>query len=760
MRSARGISLKHKLMLIIMVTSVVALLVAIAGFATYEWVTFRRTMVDDRAMLARIVGGNCAAAITFDDPKSAERTLASLKAEPHLMAACIFTPDNRVFASYVRSDLKGWIPPKPFASGEFFADDHLALYRPVIHNGEQIGTVYLQEDLLEMHERLTRYAGIGLVVLLVSLYAALLLSSWLQRLISQPILHLAQTAKEVSVDKDYNVRAGKSPGTSSEVGTLIDAFNEMLAQIQNHDKAVQASELHFRSLIENGNDLITILDRNCRVSYVSPSAQRILGFAPDELIGQYALDYLHPDDVKFVSELLVQLTEAPERTASAEYRRRRKDGSWIYVESRARNLLGDPRVGGIIINTRDVTERKKAEQQLQEAKSGLENALLELRSAQQQVVQQERLRALGQMASGIAHDFNNALAPILGFSELLLDQPEACERPGTLREYLQIINTASRDAANTVGRLREFYRPRDEKDTMKAIDLQQLIKQAVSLTQPRWKDQAEMRGIRIHVETDLHDVPPVLGNDADLREALTNLIFNAVDAMPQGGTVAITGYAEDGQVVLKVSDTGTGMTDEVRRRCLEPFFTTKGERGTGLGLSMVYGIIRRHSGTLDIQSEVGRGTTFVIRLPRQEKTAEATSARTTEAPVACHLRVLVVDDEPLVRNVEAKYLEAAGHSVVRAASGSEGLEKFRAEKFDVVVLDRAMPGMSGDQLASAVKQLSADTPVIMLTGFGDLMDATGEKPPHVDVLLNKPITLVGLQEAVRKTTAVPAKHVA
>jgi CheY-like chemotaxis protein len=251
-----------------------------------------------------------------------------------------------------------------------------------------------------------------------------------------------------------------------------------------------------------------------------------------------------------------------------------------------------------------------------------------------------------------------------------------------------------------------------------------------------------------------------LGNDADLREALTNLIFNAVDAMPQGGTVAITGRAVDAQVVLSVSDTGTGMTDEVRRRCLEPFFTTKGERGTGLGLSMVYGIVRRHAGTLDIQSEVGRGTTFVIRLPSQEKTAEANSGQTTEASISCPLRVLVVDDEPLVRNVEAKYLEAAGHSVARAASGPEGLEKFRAEKFDVVVLDRAMPGMSGDQLAAAVKQLSADTPVIMLTGFGDLMEATGEKPPHVDVLLNKPITLVGLQQAVRKTTTVPAKQAA
>jgi signal transduction histidine kinase len=393
-----------------------------------------------------------------------------------------------------------------------------------------------------------------------------------------------------------------------------------------------------------------------------------------------------------------------------------------------------------------------------ESKERLQQVLEDLRSTQQQIIQQERLRALGQMASGIAHDFNNALAPILGFSELLLDQPKPHDKPDTLRQYLQIINTASRDAASTVSRLREFYRTRDKQEIMKTIDLQQLVNQAVSLTQPRWKDQTEMHGIRIHVETDLRDVPPLLGNEADLREVLTNLIFNAVDAMPQGGRIAIIGHREDGHVVISISDTGTGMTEEVRRRCLEPFFTTKGERGTGLGLSMVYGIVHRHEGTLDIQTEEGRGTTFLIRLPLQTKTAEASTNRTVEVLPPRHLRVLVVDDEPRVLEVEAKYLEAAGHCVAQAASGPEGLEMCRAEKFDLVVLDRAMPGMSGDQLASAVKQLSADTPVIMLTGFGDLMDATCEKPPHVDVLLKKPITLAGFHEAVRKTTAVPSKR--
>ncbi|HVM60707.1 MAG TPA: ATP-binding protein [Verrucomicrobiae bacterium] len=401
---------------------------------------------------------------------------------------------------------------------------------------------------------------------------------------------------------------------------------------------------------------------------------------------------------------------------------------------------------------KEIAERKKAEQELQDAKSRLENVLEELKSAQLHVVQQERLRALGEMASGIAHDFNNALAPIQGFSEMLLEQPQLRNDRNKLEEYLQIVHTASRDAANTVGRLREFYRTRDEKELMKRIDLRELVRQAFSLTQPRWKDQAAARGVQIQVEADMGDVSPVLGNEGDLREMLTNLIFNAVDAMPEGGTIRITGREEGGHVVLRVRDTGTGMTEEVRRRCLEPFFTTKGDRGTGLGLSMVFGIVRRHDGTIDVQSELGRGTTFVIRLPVAAKEAEAKDGPAAKALQTGHKRVLIVDDEPMVSKVEARGLEGVGHTVVQAGSGQEGLERFRTEPFDVVVTDRAMPGMSGDQVAAAIKGMSPSTPVIMLTGFGDLMAATGEKPPHVDVVLSKPITLTTLREAVKNLT--------
>ncbi|MBI1926084.1 response regulator [Candidatus Poribacteria bacterium] len=244
-------------------------------------------------------------------------------------------------------------------------------------------------------------------------------------------------------------------------------------------------------------------------------------------------------------------------------------------------------------------------------------------------------------------------------------------------------------------------------------------------------------------------MPPIAGNEAELREMLTNLIFNAVDSMPQGGTVTFRTYVEELQyVVMAVSDTGIGMTEEVRQRCLEPFFTTKGERGTGLGLSMVYGIVQRHEGTIEIESEEGQGTTFRIRLPIYTQGHEQVQdvAETSGHP----LHVLVVDDEPLVREIITEFLKREGHTFETAANGREGLEKFQTSLFNLVITDRAMPEMSGDQFAAAIKAITPHKLIIMLTGFGQLMNATGELPEGVDVVLTKPIASPALRRAIAK----------
>jgi CheY-like chemotaxis protein len=381
---------------------------------------------------------------------------------------------------------------------------------------------------------------------------------------------------------------------------------------------------------------------------------------------------------------------------------------------------------------------------------GLQRDLVQLELSQQQIVQQERLRALGEMASGIAHDFSNALSSVVGFSSLLLQHPDELDDREKVLRRLELIHTAGLGAAQLVRRLREFCRHRDETEAFLAVDVNEVVRTAVALTEPRWKTQTQAAGVSIHMETDLGTVPSVDGNVSELRDVLMNLIFNAVDAMPQGGTLRIATAvdASRGPVLVTVTDTGVGMTEEVRRRCLEPFFTTKGERGTGLGLAMAYGVIQRHRGTFDIESQLGRGTTFRIRLPAcadRSTTAGPTSATTPPR----HLRVLVVDDEPSMRQVMRECLVGDGHAVETATNGRQGLQRFESGSFDVVVTDRAMPEMNGLELAAAIERTAVRKPVvIMLSGFGDELDMAGEPPPGVDLVVGKPVTLEKLREVL------------
>jgi signal transduction histidine kinase/ActR/RegA family two-component response regulator len=388
---------------------------------------------------------------------------------------------------------------------------------------------------------------------------------------------------------------------------------------------------------------------------------------------------------------------------------------------------------------------------------------IELHRSQRHIIEQERLNAVGKMASGLAHDFNNALVPISGYAEMLLEHQDILKDQAKATKYLKLIMTGVEDAASVVSRLREFYRKREEGETYRPLSLNQMVEQAVALTRPRWRDEALGSGRTILVEADMRPVPRILGSESELRELLTNLIFNAVDAMPEGGTIRIrTGVREAPsgddshfapaapRVFLEVNDTGTGMTDEVRRRCLEPFFSTKGERGTGLGLPMVFGIVKRHRGTMDIESTVGKGTTFIVLLP-----ADTTQARDVQARTAVPsgpLSVLVVDDEPIARDVLTEYLTGDGHQVQTAVNGREGFEKFKAGSFSVVITDRAMPEMGGDQLATMVKEQAPSIPVVLLTGFGDLMNAAGEKPDGVDLVVKKPVRLSTLREVLAKMT--------
>jgi signal transduction histidine kinase len=380
----------------------------------------------------------------------------------------------------------------------------------------------------------------------------------------------------------------------------------------------------------------------------------------------------------------------------------------------------------------------------------LERALTELRNSQDKVIQQERLAALGAMAGGIAHDFNNALSIIMGFGEILLRDLEHGLTKENGTESITTILTAAGDAARIVSRLSEFYRPEEPAERRELVDLNVLIAQAVTFTQPRWQ-QATAEGRSIAVTTDPGDIPWINGDAAELREMLTNLIFNAVDAMPAGGSLQLGTRTERGAVVLRLTDTGTGMSEDVRQRCLEPFFTTKGDKGTGLGLSMVFGIVQRHAGGIEIESTPGRGTTFILRFPQADP--ECAMRRAMPQPNA-PLRVLVVDDQPILCQLVCEHLQEDLHTVETAFSGSEALEKFRAAPFDLVITDQVMAEMTGEQLAGAIKELNPKTPVILLTGYGRESTDGTTYAGAVDLVVAKPMTRTALRHAFAAVLAV------
>lgn len=390
-------------------------------------------------------------------------------------------------------------------------------------------------------------------------------------------------------------------------------------------------------------------------------------------------------------------------------------------------------------------------QELVERNAELQSTLAELKATQAQVIQQERLSALGQMASGIAHDFNNSLVPILGYTQLLQLNPKALEDTERAKKYLGVIYTAAQDAASVVSRLQHFHQPRNPQESLAAVDLDRLAEQAILLTQPRWKNQARSRGATIEIQPELGNVPPIAGDESALREALVNLIFNAVDAMPDGGRITVRTRRATDCGVIEVADTGTGMTEEVRRRCLDPFFSTKGKRGTGLGLAMVNTIAERHGGSLQIDSELGRGTTFALTLPLHA--SGAVGATVADArPGGRAVRVLVVDDEPSVRELLADILTDEGHAVETAPLAEEALRRLEVGAFDLLVTDMSMPSMSGAQLAAASKQRWPEIPVILLSGFGDSLDQNDF--PGVDLLLAKPLDLLALRRSIAQ--AFPA----
>lgn len=550
------------------------------------------------------------------------------------------------------------------------------------------------------------------------------------------------------------------------------ALAESRAEIQ------RKSEL-LRSVLDSMTEAVIVSDPDGKLVIFNPAAERLLGIQASDVSVRdfFGRRTIYLSDAKTVfppEQFPISRALKGETVENLEAFITHPDdpmGSWL-------NLTGCPLAAadgspsGALCVAQDITARKRAALDAGANYDHLRSELADLKETQRNVVQQERLKALGQMASGVAHDFNNALSPVLGFSDIVLARPEILsDKKQTLR-YFELINTAARDAAHIIGRLLQFYRGGSENERSFEVNVNKVIEEVIALTKPKWNALALARGAVITVHLDLNSIPAIAGNPPELRELLINLIFNAVDALPTGGqimirteligadpkideaanTIRFDDEREDRlrqSVLIEVSDTGVGMSEETRKKCLEPFFSTKGNRGSGLGLATVFGCVERHKGRIEIESAPGKGSIFRIYLPLEGALRVDIEEGFNKAPVRS-LRVLLVEDEAPVREVLTQFIELDGHSVVSAENGLKAMEIFQPGEFDLVITDMVMPGMCGDELSMAIGRSEPSLPIIMVTGFGNLIDSQGLELCGVRDIVSKPATLSDLRRAVHK----------
>ncbi|HKU90007.1 MAG TPA: ATP-binding protein [Steroidobacteraceae bacterium] len=789
--------LRRKLSAIALITTGGALLVTTVLFLAGEVLAIRSASLRELRILNEAIASNSTAALAFENPDDARGVLAAFRADPHIVAAALYTADGRLFVSYPEPAAGGSIPVSPGAPGYAFRGQALIGVAPVRENERVLGTLYVRSDMSAIYDRLASYALVAALVIGLALLAAWIIARRLQRQLSAPILELAATAKRVSDAHDYRVRG--TPVGINELDDLTHAFNHMLEQTQEHDRRMNAQLRRLALLqqithsIGSRHDLNSIfqvllrsLEEHMPIDFGavclrnSGGAEVLVesaGSASTELRTTLGLEIgasipigsnglyraingalIHEPDTtqvaspftqRFAKAELLSLVIAPLTVESNVFgvlvAARRASGAFSSAECEFLKQL---------------SEHVALASQQAQLYGALQQTYEDLRRSQQSALQTERLRALGEMASGIAHDINNAISPVSLYSELLQESEPQLSEAG--RNRLATIRRAIEDVAGTIERMREFYRPREEAREFARLDFKESIEHVLELTEPRWRALPQSRGIVIELRQELAaHLPEVMGDAVELRDALTNLVFNAVDAMPEGGTLTLRTQEIDldgkPAVQVEVSDTGSGMDEETRRRCIEPFFTTKGQRGTGLGLASVYGMLQRHDATLEIDSAPGRGTTMRMIFPTSGDIAEATGSFAV-ARTMRRLRILVIDDDPILIRSVTDVLEAEGHAVEAANGGQAGIDAFAAshgkgQPFTLVITDLGMPRVDGRRVAAAIKGLSPATPVILLTGWGQRLLDEKDIPPNVDRVLSKPPRLAQLRAALEQLTA-------
>jgi PAS domain S-box-containing protein len=524
-------------------------------------------------------------------------------------------------------------------------------------------------------------------------------------------------------------------GESAIIAVIRD-----ISEKKRAEQEIRESKEFLEKIIQGSKDGIVVCDKMGAIISINKAMEEMLGYGKEEIIGRHSSELL-TDDRSEKKKVLGKMEEYFEKGfVSYETRYKRKDGNYVDVECYS-SLIKDDKgniIAGVSIE-RDITERKKMQEQL---------------------LQSEKLKSLGELSGGVAHDFNNVLAAILGRVQLLkiqlkppLVKQEKRKSVLEIKKGLEIIERASLDGAETVRRIQEFSRRRADDKDFTQVDINELVNNALEFTRIRWKNEAESKGIKIKIKKEFSPLNPSLGSSSELREVFTNLINNSIDAMPQGGEIRVESFMDDTNAVIRISDTGKGLSKDIRDRIFDPFFTTKDVQSTGLGLSVSYGIINRHRGTITVDSVEGEGTTFTIKFPITKKTGEWKVKEGKVIPIKRKhkkARILVIEDEEDVRELLRDILTDAGHNVEISADGNEGIKMFEKKKFDLVFTDLGMPGMSGWQVTEKIKSINDKVPVALITGWNIKLDESEMNDSRINFVVQKPFKMEQILNLVQE----------
>lgn len=715
---------------IFLLSAIATLAVLSASFVFYLQIikAYKAFYLKNSTERATIIGDNCTAALTFYLPDDATNVLSSLQADSSVIAARILDQDGKVFASY------GDYRQDGFAAGK----TAITVSREIMHDGTFLGTIELVDNMRSLYEFQEKARLSLAVTLTVVLLCSIFLAKRLCTLITTPLHDLSTLARTIANEQNFQHRAIIS--CDDEVGAMATAFNAMLERIDHKTRDLVSSEHRFRSLIEQGVDAFFLHDDEGRIVNVNQSACESLGYSREELLSMTVAD-IDGDSVPRQDRENLWQQLLPGAAATLTTNHKRRDGTIFPVEVR----LGILEMDGkrfVMALARDISAR------LAEQKERL--------SIEMQLQQAQKMESIGTLAGGIAHDFNNILSAVIGFTELTMMQTK--ENASVQENLTQIRNAADR-ATNLVRQILTFSRKQQQETLPLQISL--VVKEALKLLRASIPST-------IKINQDIDADGTVLADPTQIHQLVMNLCTNAYHAMQDSGGILSVNLHEiiiDQALIdsgvelppghylkLSVSDSGCGITPETMAKIFEPYFTTKEkERGTGLGLAVVHGIVKSHHGRITVYSEPGHGTTFNIYLPMIAQTEPAKAMPAMVLPKAkANERIMLVDDEALLRDTSNQFLLWAGYRVDLFANGAEAWEALSQtpDAWDLLVTDQTMPEMTGAQLTSKARQLRPTLPIIICSGFSETLDPGGAKAVGANVYLQKPVSLETLLTSI------------